>query len=95
MIKSKDGAVEVKGSTTVLMTDLSMIIKSLREAFEEEGIPKETGDKLIRSAVDIGFWTEDKLDKELDKELSNMRAEVLGKLMGLALSSIWGGTKDE
>ena len=29
MIKSKDGAVEVKGSTTVLMTDLSMIIKLL------------------------------------------------------------------
>lgn len=91
MIKSKDGAVEVKGSTTVLMTDLSMIIKSLRETFEEEDIPKETGDKLIRKAVDVGFWTEDKLDKEL----SNMRAEVLGKLMGLALSSIWGGTKDE
>lgn len=73
MIKSKDGAVEVKGSTTVLMTDLSMIIKSLRETFEEEDIPKETGDKLIRKAVDVGFWTEDKLDKEL----SNMRAEVL------------------
>lgn len=91
MIKSKDGAVEVKGSTTVLMTDLSMIIKSLRETFEEEDIPKETGDKLIREAVDVGFWTEDKLDKEL----SNMRAEVLGKLMGLALSSIWGGAKDE
>lgn len=36
MIKSKDGAVEVKGSTTVLMTDLSMIIKLLRETFEEE-----------------------------------------------------------
>lgn len=91
MIKSKDGAVEVKGSTTVLMTDLSMIIKSLRETFEEEDIPKEIGDKLIRKAVDVGLWTEDKLDKEL----SNMRAEVLGKLMGLALSSIWGGTKDE
>ena len=91
MIKSKDGAVEVKGSTTVLMTDLSMIIKSLRETFEEEDIPKEIGDKLIRKDVDVGFWTEDKLDKEL----SNMRAEVLGKLMGLALSSIWGGTKDE
>lgn len=55
MIKSKDGAVEVKGSTTVLMTDLSMIIKSLRETFEEEDIPKETGDKLIRKAVDVGF----------------------------------------
>lgn len=87
----KDGAVEVKGSTTVLMADLSMIIKLLRETFEEEDIPKETGDKLIRKAVDVGFWTEDKLDKEL----SNMRAEVLGKLMGLALSSIWGGAKDE
>lgn len=89
MIKSKDGAVEVKGSTTVLMTDLPMIIKLLRETFEEEDIPKETGDKLIRKAVDVGFWTEDKLDKEL----SNMRAEVLGKLMGLALSSIWGGQR--
>lgn len=89
MIKSKDGAVEVKGSTTVLMTDLSMIIKLLRETFEEEDIPKETGDKLIRKAVDVGFWTEDKLDKEL----SNMRAEVLGKLMGLALSSSGEGQR--
>ena len=67
MIKSKEGAVEVKGSTTVLMTDLSMIIKLLRETFEEEDIPKETGDKLIRKAVDVGFWTEDKLDKVLGK----------------------------
>ena len=91
MIKCENGVVEVKGSTTVLMSDLSMIIKSLRKAFEEEGISEEKGDKLINKAVEIGFWTEDKIDEKL----SEMRTEVLGKLLSLALTAIVGEPKDE
>lgn len=91
MIKSKDGAVEVKGSTTVLLSDLSMIIRALRETFDTEDIPQEVGDKLINKAVELGFWTGEKLGKEV----AELRAKVLGELMGLALSSIWEGTKDE
>lgn len=79
MIKSKDGAVEVKGSTTVLMTDLSMIIKLLRETFEEEDIPKEIGDKLIRKAVDVGFWTEEELAKENNKLVKELMDLILGE----------------
>lgn len=91
MIKSKDGAVEVKGSTTVLLSDLSMIIRALRETFDTEDIPQEVGDKLINKAVELGFWEGEKLGKEV----AELRAKVLGELMGLALSSIWGGAKDE
>lgn len=91
MIKCEGGAVEVKGSTTVLMTDLSMIIRALRETFDIEDIPQEVGDELINKAVELGFWTGEKLDKEV----AELRAKALGELMGLALSSIWGGTKNE
>lgn len=67
-------------------------VDTSQKGFEYVGIKlSDEQFQLIRKAVDVGFWTEDKLDKEL----SNMRAEVLGKLMGLALSSIWGGAKDE
>lgn len=91
MIKCEGGKVELEEDANKLLSELTAICRGLRVFLVKEGYSKETGDKLIRKAVDVGFWTEDKLDKEL----SNMRAEVLGKLMGLALSLIWGGTKDE
>lgn len=91
MIKCEGGKVELEEDANKLLSELTAICRGLRVFLVKEGYSKETGDKLIRKAVDVGFWTEDKLDKEL----SNMRAEVLGKLMGLALSSIWGGAKDE
>lgn len=92
MIKCESGAFEVKGSTTELLSDLSMIIKCLREAFGEECIPKKEGDELIRKAVEVGFWTEDKLNEEL----KNIRAKLAGELLGAFLKYTFNeGENDE
>lgn len=79
MIKSKDGAVEVKGSTTDLLSDLSMIIRALRETFDTEDIPQEVGDKLINKAVELGFWTEEELAKENNKLVKELMDLILGE----------------
>lgn len=91
MIKCEGGKVELEEDANKLLSELTAICRGLRVFLVKEGYSKEKADELVSESAQMGFWTEDKLDKEL----SNMRAEVLGKLMGLALSSIWGGTKDE
>lgn len=81
MIKCEGGKVELEEDANKLLSELTAICRGLRVFLVKEGYSKETGDKLIREAVDVGFWTEDKLDKEL----SNMRAEVLGKTYGIRI----------
>ena len=75
MIKIKNNKVKIEGNRPDLLTDLTRIVKGLKECFEENGTSKEVSEKLIREAVDIAFWDEEKLSKEsnkLVKELADL-----------------------
>ena len=61
MIKIKNNKVKMEGNRPDLLTDLTCIVKGLKECFEENGTSKEVSEKLIREAVDIAFWDEEKL----------------------------------
>lgn len=67
MIKSKNSKVKMEGNRPDLLTDLTCIVKGLKECFEEDGASKEVSEKLIREAVDIAFWDEKKLAEESNK----------------------------
>lgn len=75
MIKIKNNKVKMEGNRPDLLTDLTCIVKGLKECFEEDGTSKEVSEKLIREAVDIAFWDEEKLAEESNKlveELVNL-----------------------
>lgn len=67
MIKIKNSKVKMEGNRPDLLTDLTCIVKGLKECFEEGGASKEVSEKLIREAVDIAFWDEKKLAEESNK----------------------------
>ena len=67
MIKIKNSKVKMEGNRPDLLTDLTCIVKGLKECFEEDGTSKQVSEKLIREAVDIAFWDEKKLAEESDK----------------------------
>lgn len=67
MIKIKNNKVKMEGNHPDLLTDLTCIVKGLKECFEENGTSKEVSEKLIREAVDIAFWDEEKLAEESNK----------------------------
>lgn len=76
MIKcNKKGEISFKGNVPDLMTDLSMIARKMRELFMEKGMSKDEAEEGIKHAVEVGFWTEEKLTEEsnkLVKELANL-----------------------
>ena len=67
MIKIKNSKVKMEGNRPDLLTDLTCIVKGLKECFEEYWSSKEVSEKLIREAVDIAFWDEKKLAEESNK----------------------------
>lgn len=67
MIKIKNNKIKMEGNRPDLLTDLTCIVKGLKECFEEDGTSKEVSEKLIREAVDIAFWDEEKLAEESNK----------------------------
>lgn len=67
MIKIKNSKGKMEGNRPDLLTDLTCIVKGLKECFEEDGASKEVSEKLIREAVDIAFWDEKKLAEESNK----------------------------
>lgn len=75
MIKIKGKKIKMEGNRPDLLTDLTYIVKGLKECFEEDGTSKEMSEKLIRKAVDVAFWDEEKLTEEsnkLVKELADL-----------------------
>lgn len=67
MIKIKNSNVKMEGNRPDLLTDLTCIVKGLKECFEEDGTSKEMSEKPIRKAVDVAFWDEEKLTEESNK----------------------------
>lgn len=67
MIKIKNSKVKMEGNRPDLLTDLTCIVKGLKECFEEDGASKEVSEKLILEAFDIAFWDEKKLAEESNK----------------------------
>ncbi len=82
MIKIKNNKVKMEGNRPDLLTDLTCIVKGLKECFEENGTSKEVSEKLIREAVDIAFWDEEKLAEESNKLVEKL-AFLVGRVAAL------------
>ena len=64
-IDSDKGKITVKGTTTSLLSELTLIVKSLKE----EGISKE----LLMESVELAFFTPEQLLKKLEDIIKKIK----------------------
>lgn len=80
MIKSSNGEVIIKGSTTEIATDLTMLIRGMLESFEKHEMEKEEAEMLVRKAVELAFKSEKEIRNEVNKLLKDLMKDLLKAL---------------
>lgn len=80
MIKSSNGEVTIKGRTTEIATDLTMLIRGIIESFEKHEMEKEEAEMLVRKAVELAFKSENEISKEVDKLMKDLMKDILKAL---------------
>ena len=76
MIYIKEGTEKLEGSHAQLLTDLTCVIKELKDSLEND-LSKENAEKMIREAVDVAFWDREKLEEET----KNLKRRMLSVLL--------------
>lgn len=77
MIKAKEGAVFVKGTSVELLADLSTAVRAVKETLMEKE-KEEFVKKQIDYAVKIGLMNDSEFEKEAKKAVSTFINELLG-----------------
>lgn len=76
MIRIEKGNIEVRGSVVELMTDLSVIVNSLKQKFSKV-FGKEESVDILTNSFNIGILTPEELHEELESTLQNASKEEL------------------
>lgn len=90
MIKCNKGCSEIKGSTSDLLAEYSVITMHLRKALTED-VSEEYAKSTLKRSFDLGMMTE----KELDKEYEESRRKSVSTGIGMILAELFGGTADD
>ena len=69
MIKSERGEVLISGSIGDIRADLTVLIKSVRDAFLEEGVSKEHADEIINDCVRYSSMSISEIKKDIVKNI--------------------------
>ena len=80
MIKCEDGEIELEEDVNKLLSELTAICRELRNLLVKEGYSKEKADELVSESAQMGLWTDEKLQEELDRlytEKLRMFAELI------------------
>ena len=73
MIKCEGGKVELEENANKLLSELTAICRGLRVFLVKEGYSKEKADELVSESAQMGLWTDEKIQEELDR----LRTETL------------------
>lgn len=77
MIKTDKGQIEIEGNIVSVIADVGVISSVVRDAFVENGMPKEMAEERIIDIVKKGFMSEEEIAKVIEeKNASN--ASILG-----------------
>lgn len=63
MIKVEKGAVEIRGSIPELMTDVTIVLRAVREVITDRG-GEEVADKMMQHSIDLYKKTDEEIMKE-------------------------------
>ena len=90
MIKCNKGCSEIKGGTSDLLAEYSVITMLLRKALTED-VSEEYAKSALKRSFDLGMMTE----KELDKEYEEARRKFASTGLGMILEELFGGATDD
>lgn len=79
MIKTKKGNVTLNGTGAELLTDFTMIAKSLVKEMGKEGLTEEQAKEELKKCVDRALMTDKELVKELADKLYGLLKDVCDK----------------
>lgn len=80
MIKSNNGEVTIKGRTTEIASDLTMLIRGMLESFEKHEMEKDEAEMIVRKAVELAFKSEKEIRNEVDKLMKDLMKDILKAL---------------
>lgn len=72
MIKTEKGDVQLRGSISGLMTDVTIICKAIKESIIADGENEEAAKTCLQKSLDLAFMSEKDLDVEFMKSLAMM-----------------------
>lgn len=83
MIETKMGEITLKGNKLELMTDLTIIVRGLKEAFMEDGEETEESVKQqIDGAVKTGLMNDEEFEKLKKEKTKEIVKTLFGDLLG-------------
>lgn len=77
MITTKYGETRISGSAVEIVTDLEVVIRGVKRAFEQAGIPKELAEQMISNAVRSADMTPEEKVSDLLNIISKKLDEIL------------------
>ena len=80
MIKAKRGAVTLKGTAGVLLTDYMCISKSILQALTGNGFTREESIAEMKKVQEHALMTDDEIDAEMRRLLLNVAKDIAGIL---------------
>lgn len=72
MIKTEKGEIQLRGSISELLTDVTIICKAIKESIIAAGENEETAKACLQKSLDLAFMSEKDLDMELIKLMAMM-----------------------
>lgn len=69
MIKCNKGIIEINGKVIEIIVELEMLTSAVYRNMVEKGCPEERTKKMIQSAYDRAFKTDEELEAEMTKGL--------------------------
>lgn len=89
MIKCNKGCSEIQGSTSNILSEYTVITKTIRKALTEYK-SEEFAKSVLKRSFDLGMMSEDELDKEYEEAIKKFKGTGLVTM----LSELFGGVHD-
>lgn len=77
MITTKKGVTTISGSAAEIATDLEVIIRSVKRAFAQGGVPKELAEHLVADAIRGADMTTEEKARDLLSAIAKKFAETI------------------
>lgn len=77
MITTKKGVTTISGSAAEIATDLEVIIRGVKRAFAQGGVPKELAEHLVADAIRGADMTPEEKVSDLLNTISKKLDEIL------------------
>lgn len=86
MIKTKKGYAELEGSVHEILTDVSIVITSVKKMLTEEvGMDNELVKELIDEAVELGMANKEEVEKKIEEKVKTLEVNTLLEILKEAL----------